>query len=48
MYKKASVLKFSHNGLHLFTILISLPGLANKSDILNNTQCNCNKLAIQN
>ena len=48
MYKKVSLLKFSHNGLHLLKILISLPGLANKSDILNNTQCNCNKLAIQN
>ena len=40
--------------MHYLTIqyqwltLTILPGLANKSDILNNTQYNCNTLAVQN
>ena len=45
-FKKTSLLKFTHNGLHLRTILMTLPGLKNKSDILNNTQYNCNKFTV--
>ena len=46
--QKTSFLKFTHNGLHLLTMLMTLPGLINKSDTLNNTQYNCNKLTVQN